>query len=75
MRYNDPQSYADGRVDTIRVLHAGRVKSDDPDKMYRNSPGRGLDVRPTTSPVKKNLRRANHEDVSDGTDEYNTIWL
>jgi hypothetical protein len=39
----DPESYADGRVDTGRGSHAGQVKGDDPYKKgYAGPPGWGL---------------------------------
>ena len=43
---NDPESYAGGRVATVRASHAGQVKGDDPgEKGYRGPSGWRLGMR------------------------------
>jgi hypothetical protein len=52
---------------TGRTFHARQVKSDDPDKNgYLGTPGWGLGVRLTTSPLKKNIVTKPQEEAKTG---------
>ena len=66
----DPVGFADGRVATVRISDARRIKDDDPAvKVYSGRPGWVLGVRPT-SPHVKTFGEKPSNIASHGTDKH-----